>query len=75
MSFPRTRCVRTSGAHPSAFVGQARTLADMVVELKRLTGFAPWLLDIGGGWARERDPESRTLALNPHTIEDYAQAS
>jgi diaminopimelate decarboxylase len=62
-------------ALPSAYVGQARTLADMVVKLHQLTGFAPRLLDIGGGWARERDPESRTLALNPHTIEDYAQAS
>jgi diaminopimelate decarboxylase len=62
-------------AHLSAYVGQARSLADTVVELKRMTGFAPRLLDIGGGWARERDPESRTLALNTHTIEDYAQAS
>jgi len=58
--------------HPEAYVGSCRALADMIVELHRRTGFSPSLLDIGGGWARERDPESRSLALNPHTIEEYA---
>lgn len=62
-------------AHPRAYAGQARALVDMVVQLHRLSGFAPRLLDIGGGWARERDPESRALALNQHTIEEYARAS
>ncbi len=44
----------------------------MVSKLHDKTGFAPKVLDIGGGWPRERDPESRSLALNPHRVEDYA---
>jgi diaminopimelate decarboxylase len=50
-------------------------LAETTIELARRTGFAPRVLDIGGGWPRERDPESRTLSRNPHTIEDYADAA
>jgi diaminopimelate decarboxylase len=62
-------------AHPKAYAGHARALADAVVKLREVTGFTPRLLDIGGGWARERDPESRTLVLNSHKIEDYARVS
>lgn len=47
----------------------------IVKELHRATGFAPEILDIGGGWARERDPESRTLMLNPVSIEALAGAA
>ena len=44
----------------------------MVVAIHEATGFHPRILDLGGGWPRERDPESRSLARNPHTIEEYA---
>jgi diaminopimelate decarboxylase len=47
----------------------------MVVELHRRTGFAPRILDIGGGWPRARDPESRCLELNPLPIEEYASTT
>jgi diaminopimelate decarboxylase len=30
------------------------------------------MLDIGGGWPRRREPESRAPEMNPHTIETYA---
>lgn len=43
--------------------------------LYRATGFAPAVIDIGGGWARERDPESKRETPNPYRIEDYAAAS
>jgi diaminopimelate decarboxylase len=52
----------------------AAETARMVLQIRQATGFSPRMLDIGGGWARERDPESRSLALNPNTIEDYAKA-
>lgn len=60
---------------PRGYGEGAKELAHLVVELHKKTGFAPRLLDIGGGWARERDPEARTLSLNPHTIEEYAEAT
>ena len=47
----------------------------MIAELYKATGFAPEVIDIGGGWPRKRDPESRRAELNPHEIEDYAQAA
>jgi diaminopimelate decarboxylase len=49
--------------------------AQVVVDLYRQTGFAPAVLDIGGGWPRERDPESKSLAANPIPIETYASDS
>ncbi|HEY7146859.1 MAG TPA: hypothetical protein VH637_21655 [Streptosporangiaceae bacterium] len=49
-----------------------RVLVQAVAGLARQTGFVPSVLDVGGGWARERDPESRSLAANPFTVEDYA---
>jgi diaminopimelate decarboxylase len=48
-------------------------LGDTVVSLFEKTGFWPQLLNVGGGWARERDPESRSLRLNRWKIEDYAR--
>lgn len=51
--------------------GQA--LGQCVVGIHRATGFEPQVLDIGGGWARERDPESRTLSLNPTPVEQLAR--
>ena len=52
----------------------AEETARMVVAIERATGYFPRIVDIGGGWARERDPESRAPALNSHTIEVYAGA-
>jgi diaminopimelate decarboxylase len=52
----------------------AEALSEIVATLYRRTGFAPEVLNIGGGWPRERDPESRSLRLNPTPVEDYAAA-
>ena len=50
-----------------------RAIGRNVVAIFRATGFVPAILDIGGGWARERDPESRALPLNPTPVEHLAQ--
>lgn len=47
----------------------------VAAELHRATGFAPRIIDVGGGWPRERDPESKSLARNRNEIEEYARAS
>jgi diaminopimelate decarboxylase len=60
--------VEDRAAYDSAF-------AKVVTHIFRATSFAPSVIDIGGGWPRERDPEARTLKLNPNAIEDYAAAS
>ena len=39
------------------------------------TGFVPGVIDLGGGWPRERDPESGRMEPNPHSIEEYAEAA
>jgi diaminopimelate decarboxylase len=52
----------------------ARGLAETVLELHRRLGFSPKVLNVGGGWPRERDPESRKLELNPTPVEEYAGA-
>ena len=62
------------GRDPSIQSLWSSTLGQMVVDLFDATGFWPQRLDIGGGWARERDPESRSLDRNPNTIEHYARA-
>ena len=56
-------------AQPNMYGLWAAETGRMLRKIKEATGFVPAILDIGGGWARERDPESRSLALNPHTIE------
>jgi diaminopimelate decarboxylase len=61
-------------ARPEMYAVWADEAARIVGRITRATGFTPTILDIGGGWARERDPESRSLAMNPHTIETYAKA-
>lgn len=53
----------------------AETLGEMASQLYHKTGFAPRVINIGGGWPRERDSESRSLELNPTPIEDYASAA
>ena len=52
-----------------------REIGRVAAELYQATGFAPRIIDIGGGWPRERDPESKSLERNPSVVEDYAKAS
>ena len=60
---------------PEAFAAVASGLGRDIVQLHAETGFWPGMLDIGGGWPRQREPESRGPAINPHSIEDYAVAA
>lgn len=59
---------------PEFYAAWSEEVAKVVARIHDLTGFAPTLLDIGGGYARHRDPESRSLELNPYTVEEYAEA-
>ncbi|MEE4217066.1 MAG: diaminopimelate decarboxylase [Xanthomonadales bacterium] len=60
---------------PRFFEGYAAALGGMVTRIYTETGFAPQVLDIGGGWPRERDPESRSLTINRTPVESYVQAA
>jgi diaminopimelate decarboxylase len=60
---------------PEAFGVVAAELARDVVRLFEQTGFWPAMLDIGGGWPRQREPESRAAGMNPHAIEAYAKTA
>jgi len=51
-----------------------REYANIIVKLKMDTGFTPRIIDLGGGWPRERDPESRCKDLNSYSIEEFAKA-
>jgi diaminopimelate decarboxylase len=63
-------------AQGSAFFHHyGRAVGSMVTDLYRETGIAPRILDIGGGWARERDPESKSLAMHTTPAEESAQAA
>ncbi|MCB1380815.1 MAG: alanine racemase [Alphaproteobacteria bacterium] len=59
---------------PQMFAAIGGELAKVVSELYHETGFSPMMIDLGGGWARERDPESSGDLHNPNPIEDYARA-
>ncbi len=52
---------------PEAFSVVVDELGQDVVRLFGATGYWPPMLDIGGGWPRQREPESRGPAMNPHT--------
>jgi diaminopimelate decarboxylase len=56
------------------YASWASALGQSIVELHERTGFSPSIVDVGGGYARERDPESQRLDPNPSTLEDYAAA-
>lgn len=60
---------------PEACAAVAGALADTVSSLAAQTGFHPRMLDLGGGWAPQRDPSFREAGINPYTIEDYAKAT
>lgn len=66
--------VGRSNPEPDYYRTLAGAYVETIVELNRRTGYAPGIVNIGGGYARERDPESRSLALNPYEIEEYAEA-
>jgi diaminopimelate decarboxylase len=68
-------------ADPAFFSEWAAQLGDVIVALHAATGFWPSRVDVGGGFPRRRDVEAghdpETLPrnyLNPHTIEEYADA-
>ena len=56
---------------PAYYRSSAECLMHAIGELWIRSGFRPRVLDIGGGLARERDPESRRLELNPTPVERY----
>ncbi|MBM3521567.1 MAG: diaminopimelate decarboxylase [Alphaproteobacteria bacterium] len=62
-------------ADPEAYGVVAGAIADAVITLHARTGAWPAQLDVGGGWARQREPESRAPELNRFTIEDHAEAT
>ena len=59
---------------PEMFAAIGGDLAETIATLHQETGFAPNMVDLGGGWARERDPEASGALRNPHPIEAYAKA-
>ena len=59
---------------PAMFAAIGGELARIVAALHKETGFAPVMIDLGGGWARERDPEASGKLRNPNPIEAYAAA-
>ena len=58
---------------PGLFREYTRELAATVTSICDDARCTTQILDIGGGWPRERDPESRLPGLNPHPIEEYAR--
>ncbi len=50
---------------PDAFAAVARALGQAVNALAAETGFRPRILDLGGGWAREREPEQGAPGAHP----------
>ena len=60
--------------NPNLFAECTREFAEIISNIYKKTGFAPQIIDIGGGWPRKRDPESRKHAMNPYTIDDFAEA-
>lgn len=60
---------------PEAFAIVCRSLGAAAAQIARDTGFWPRMIDAGGGWPRQREPESRGPAMNPHPIETYAEVA
>ena len=59
---------------PSYCAAWAAAMAEAIVDLRKRTGFEPAIIDLGGGYARQRDGESGSLEMNHHTIDQYAEA-
>ncbi len=62
-------------ADPAASAVVAAALGEAACRLHRETGAWPAMLDIGGGWPRQREPESRAPELNAFAIEEHAAAA
>lgn len=60
---------------PAAFAAVTGAFGAEVLTLSKETGFMPRVLDIGGGWAREREPEQRVPFMTPVPIESQVQAA
>lgn len=58
-----------------AFVSVAAALAAAVGDIHAATGFAPSVLDLGGGWASERDPSFRRAGRVAPPVERVARAT
>lgn len=58
---------------PQMFGAISFECAKSISNIFQKTGFAPSMIDLGGGWARERDPESGGDTQNPYSIENYAE--
>lgn len=59
---------------PQAYAAVATELVRTATAIEAETGFWPQVINLGGGWSRQREPESRKPDMNPHTIDDYATA-
>jgi diaminopimelate decarboxylase len=60
---------------PASYAEYTREFGRTVVALYERTGFWPPLIDIGGGWARRRDPESRSYVIGSFELEDHIDAA
>ncbi|MGE4249123.1 MAG: hypothetical protein AB7F09_07035 [Parvibaculaceae bacterium] len=60
---------------PAAFAAVTGAFGATVLSLSKETGFTPSVLDIGGGWAREREPEQRAPSMTPVPIESQVEAA
>ncbi|MEX2672779.1 MAG: hypothetical protein WD294_11795 [Phycisphaeraceae bacterium] len=59
---------------PAPFARCNQDFAETVAHIRDQTGYVPDLIDIGGGWPRDRDPESRKHELNPNNVERFVEA-
>jgi len=59
-------------ANYAAFHGE---YGRMVAAIFEATGVAPRVIDMGGGWSRERDPESRSTETRGAPIEEQASTA
>jgi diaminopimelate decarboxylase len=61
--------------HPSYLHWWSAEVGELVVQISDALGYRPRILNIGGGYAREREPENVGGPLmNATTIEEYAEA-
>ncbi|MCW0002144.1 hypothetical protein OE766_28515 [Pararhizobium sp. YC-54] len=60
--------------NPELFATCTRDFAESIIRIREATGYVPELIDIGGGWPRDRDPESRMHKLNGSSVENFAEA-
>ena len=61
--------------HPEAFAAVVGAFGEAAAVLAAETGFHPSLLDLGGGWARDREPEQRTPSAPRHPVESQIEAA